>query len=155
MSDERAKSLWARTYQVGLVVRDVELAARFYERIGIGPFTDGPSAVATERRIYGKLEPDAVVKGLITKIGSFELELLQPVSGASIQAEFLRTHGEGVLHLCAYTDDLDRDIATMSDLGFPVISSANLSDGGKFAYFDTRATGGVILELFQPGSDWA
>jgi 4-hydroxyphenylpyruvate dioxygenase-like putative hemolysin len=148
-------SLWDRTYQVGVVVRDLERAVSFYEAIGIGPFEEGPSGHAIDRRIYGKLEPDAEVKGLIAQMGSIEFELLQPVRGKSIQGEFLEKHGEGVVHICAHTDDLDRDVEIMTGLGFPVISSAELDDGGKFAYFDTREVGGLVLELFQPGGAWA
>ena len=156
MPDESAlrDDLWARTYQVGVVVRDIEKASGFYERLGIGPFVEGPSAHALERKIYGKDVPDAAVKGRIAQMGSVEFELLQPVSGDSIQAEFLEKHGEGVIHLCAHTDDLDRDMAKLTELGFQVISSAILADGGKFAYFDTREVGGLILELFQTGDDW-
>ncbi len=156
MADEAAlrDDLWSRTYQVGVVVRDIDKAARFYERLGIGPFVEGPSAHALERKIYGKDIRDARVKGLIAQMGSVEFELLQPVSGDTIQAEFLEKHGEGVVHLCAHTDDLDRDVADLTALGYQVISSAILADGGKFAYFDTREVGGLILELFQPGRDW-
>lgn len=155
--DERGslKGLWDRTYQVGIVVRDMEKAIDFYEAIGIGPFVEGPSAHAIDRRIYGQLEPDAEVKGRIAQMGSIEFELMQPVRGKSIQAEFLSEHGEGVVHICAYTDDLDRDIELMAERGFPVISSALFDDGGKFAYFDTREVGGLVLELFQTGETWA
>jgi len=77
--------------------------------------------------------------------------LLQPVAGKGIQAEFLERHGEGVVHLCAYTDDIDRDIADLTGLGHEVISYGEVSDGGRFAYFETREVGGLVLELFQPG----
>jgi 4-hydroxyphenylpyruvate dioxygenase-like putative hemolysin len=147
--------MWARAYQVGVVVRDLDKAVAFYESVGIGPFEEGPSAHAVDRRIYGQLEPDAEVRGVITRIGDFEFELLQPVSGHSIQQEFLDKHGEGVVHICAHTDNLDRDIKTMTERGFAVISSAHLEDGGRFAYFDTREYGGVIFELFEPGGSWS
>jgi methylmalonyl-CoA/ethylmalonyl-CoA epimerase len=147
--------LWDRAYQVGVVVRDMDRAVAFYEALGIGPFVEGPSAHAIDRRIYGELQPDIEVRGLIAQIGSIEFELLQPVRGPSIQAEFLEEHGEGIVHICAYTDDLDADVEKMEAAGFPVISSADLSDGGKFAYFDTREVGGLVLELFQTGDDWS
>ena len=146
--------LWDRAYQVGVVVRDMDRAVAFYEALGIGPFEEGPSAHALDRRIYGRQEPDAKVKGLIAQIGSIEFELMQPVEGTSIQGEFLEKHGEGIVHICAFTDDLDRDVAKMEAAGFPVISSAILDDGGKFAYFDTREVGGLVLELFQTGENW-
>jgi methylmalonyl-CoA/ethylmalonyl-CoA epimerase len=145
---------WNRVYQVAIVVRDIEKAVKFYESLGIGPFMEGPSASAVERRIYGKLEPDTVVEGRISRLGSIEIELLQPVKGKSVQQEFLDTRGEGVIHICAYTDDLETDIKEMAEKGFEVISYARFDDGGKCAYFDTRKVGGLILELFQPGVHW-
>jgi len=148
------EDLWSRTYQVGVVVRDIDRAVEFYERLGVGPFVEGPSAHTLERKIYGQDAPDVKVKGLITQMGPIEFELLQPVAGRGIQAEFLEKHGEGVVHLCAHTDDLDRDVADLTGLGYRVISSGLLDDGGKFAYFDTREVGGLVLELFQTGKKW-
>lgn len=155
MSEQSApRSMWARTYQVGVVVRDIERARRFYERLGIGPFVEGPSAAAFDRRINGRPAPDAAIRGLTAPMGGLEFELLQPLRGETLQSEFLRTKGEGVIHLCAYTDDLERDSATLLTFGIRPISSARLADGGTFAYFDTREVGGLILELFQPGTTW-
>jgi len=85
--------LWSRTYQIGVVVRDIEKAAAFYERLGVGPFTEGPSGHTLVRKIYGEDAPDVAVKGLITQMGSVEFELLQPVAGKGIQAEVLERHG--------------------------------------------------------------
>lgn len=157
MGDEAGSlaGIWDGAYQVGIVVRDMDRAISFYEALGIGPFVEGPSAHAIDRRIYGTLESEAEVKGRIAQMGKIEFELMQPVSGKSIQAEFLAEHGEGIVHICAYTDDLARDIERMAAKGFPVISSAEFDDGGKFAYFDTREVGGLVLELFQTGDNWA
>ena len=146
--------LWDRTYQIGVVVRDMDRAKAFYERIGVGPFVEGPSAHTLERRIYGEIAPDAQVRGAITQMGNIEFELMEPVAGRTIQSDFLEQHGEGVVHLCAHTDDLDRDIKELTDLGYEVISEGRIEDGGHFAYFDTREVGGLVLELFQPGSAW-
>jgi len=154
-NEERARpDLWDRAYQIGVVVRDMDRAKSFYERLGIGPFVEGPSAHTLERRIYGELEPDAQVRGAIAQMGNIEFELLEPVAGRTIQGEFLERHGEGVVHICAYTDDLDRDIAELTGLGYEVISEGRIEDGGHFAYFDTREIGGLVLELYQTGTAW-
>jgi catechol 2,3-dioxygenase-like lactoylglutathione lyase family enzyme len=155
--DEQTRTLqdiWKRSYQVAVVVRDIDAATEFYERLGIGPFEEGPSAHTLERRIYGEDALDAEVRGRTAMMGAIELELLEPVAGRTVQGDFLEKHGEGVIHICAHTDDLDRDIAVMEELGIGVISYGVISDGGKFAYFDTRAVGGLILELAQPGLRW-
>jgi methylmalonyl-CoA/ethylmalonyl-CoA epimerase len=156
MSDETTArpGLWDRTYQVGVVVRDLDEAVAFYERLGIGPFVEGPSAHTVERRIYGESSTEAQVKGRLAQMGNIEFELLQPVSGRTVQGDFLEEHGEGVVHICAHTDNLERDTAELTGLGYQVISEGKLSDGGSFAYFDTRAVGGLILELFETGSSW-
>jgi methylmalonyl-CoA/ethylmalonyl-CoA epimerase len=142
---------FSRAYQVGVVVRDMDRAVEFYESLGIGPFVEGPSSVATDRKIYGK-PADVKVRGTIAQMGQIEFELLQPVAGESIQKEFLDNKGEGVIHICSRVDNIDREVAKLAEKGFSVISSGRLSDGGQFAYIDTREVGGVILELFQPGA---
>jgi len=156
MSNERTarSGIWDRAYQVGVVVRDLDQAVAFYERLGIGPFEEGPSAHTVERKIYGEPSTDAKVEGRLAQMGNIEFELLQPVSGRTVQGDFLEEHGEGVVHICAHTDDLERDIEELTELGYEVISEGKLSDGGRFAYFDTRAVGGLILELFETGSSW-
>lgn len=142
---------WSKTYQLGIVVSDIEAAREHYERAGIGPFAEGPSRQALDRKVYGKPAPDVVVRGLLAKMGPIELELLQPVAGDSIQQEALSDRGEHALHLCAHTENFERDAESMISAGFTVISEGRFDDGGKFAYFDTRAIGGLILELFQSG----
>ena len=156
MSDEKSarSGIWDRAYQVGVVVRDLDQAVAFYERLGIGPFEEGPSAHTIERKIYGEPSTDAKVEGRLAQMGNIEFELLQPVSGRTVQGDFLEEHGEGVVHICAHTDDLERDVEELTALGYEVISEGKLSDGARFAYFDTRAVGGLILELFETGSSW-
>jgi len=146
--------LWDRTYQVGVAVRDLDQAISFYERLGIGPFVEGPSAHSVMRKVYGEDAPDTRVSGKIAQMGNIEFELLSPVAGRSVQGDFIEEHGEGIVHICGYTDDLDSDIEEMARLGFEIISQGEFDDGGKFAYFDTREVGGVVLELFQTGSSW-
>ncbi|MGO1850804.1 VOC family protein [Microbacterium sp.] len=139
---------WDRIYQIGVVVADLDDAIAHYAKAGIGPFHEGPSAAATDRRVHG-LPSDAVVRGACVQLGPIELELLQPVNGDSFQDEMLKEKGEHALHVCAYTDDLDADTAEMAEAGFPVVSEGNLADGGRFAYYDTRAVGGLILERHE------
>src|SRR5680860_657932 len=95
-SEEQARpDLWNRTYQIGVVVRDLDQAKAFYERLGIGPFSEGPSGHTLERSIYGEPAPEAQVRGATAPMGDIEFELLEPVAGRTIQSEFLERHGEG------------------------------------------------------------
>lgn len=148
-------SPWEGTYQIGIVVRDLDEAVEHYERMGIGPFSDGPSASTVHREVFGSPAPSTRVRGKVAQMGPIEFELLSPVSGPSVQGEALDVRGEHALHLCAYTDDLDAEIERMTGAGFPVISYGELDDGGRFAYFDTRQVGGLILEYFQRGTKYS
>ena len=156
MNNEKSarSDIWDRAYQVGVVVRDLDEAKAFYERLGVGPFVEGPSAHTVERKIYGEPSADAAVRGAIAQMGNIEFELLQPVTGRTVQGDFLEKRGEGVVHICGYSDDIDRDIAELTGLGYKIISEGRIEDGGRFAYFDTRRVGGLVLELYQPGSTW-
>ena len=154
MTDKETEtSPFSRAYQVGIVVRDMDKAIEFYESLGIGPFHEGPSAIAIDRKVYGK-PADVKIRGAITQLGQIEFELFEPIEGESIQKEFLDTKGEGVVHIGSYVDDIDSEVAKLVEKGFEVISSGGISDGGKFAYIDTRSIGGVVLELFQAGTTW-
>lgn len=147
-----SQSPWAGTYQIGLVVHDLEAAVAHFERMGIGPFTEGPSASTVRREVHGVQSPGTRVRGKLARMGAFELELMEPVAGPSVQGEALKARGEHALHLCAHVDDLDAQIQRMTSAGFSVISYGEFDDGGRFAYFDTRAIGGLIMECFQPGT---
>lgn len=144
---------WKGAYQLGIVVRDLEAAKDHFGRAGVGPFEEGESARIVERRVRGRSVDDVKVRGAAAKMGAVEFELLQPVSGGGVPAEMLAERGEGAVHLCAYTDDLRGESAEMQAAGFPVISSGVLADGGRFAFFDTRAIGGLMLGLYEPGTD--
>ena len=90
MSEEGArKGLWDRTYQVGVAVRDLDQAIEFYERLGIGPFVEGPSAHSVMRKVYGEDAPDTRVAGKIAQMGNIEFELLSPIAGRSVQGDFI------------------------------------------------------------------
>ena len=65
------------------------------------------------------------------------LELVQPLSGESIQKEFVDF----------FVDDLAADTAKLVGKGCRAVSSGRTTGGGAFAYFDTNGVGGIIFEL--------
>ena len=89
--------------QIGAVVADLEQSMKTLTTVfGIGPFrvTDWPPAGRTgiERYYYG-LPGDFTARMAFAELGPVELELIQPVSGQSIWADFLATHGPGIHHI--------------------------------------------------------
>ena len=80
-------------------------------------------------------------------MGPIGLELVQPVSGESIQKEYLERHGEGINHIAFVVDDIEEATSMMVEARFKVISCSKNEGGGGMAYFDTDRVGGVQIEL--------
>ena len=135
--------------QVGVVVRDIDKAVEYYSTFGIGPFE--PLNVSRfDRTVYGK-PADENYKNIVrvTQIGPVQLELVQPVSGESVQRDFLENRGEGVNHLGFFVDDLDKEVSKLVGKGFKVVNSVKYVGGGGIAYIDSDKIGGLMFELIQ------
>ena len=147
--EAKERSPFARFCQIGVIVRDMDEAVKFYKSLGIGPFesTKGPAPIF-DRQVYGKTAPEVKNRISTAQMGPVQLELVQPVSGKSLQMEFLERHGEGVNHLAFLVESLDAEVAELVQKGFRVISSGRTARNA-FAYLDTDKIGGVIFELIQ------
>jgi 4-hydroxyphenylpyruvate dioxygenase-like putative hemolysin len=84
--------------------------------------------------------------------GATQLELIQPLTDNNIYAEQLARRGEGLHHVGVFVPSLDAGIAEAEREGFSVLQSGRgygrLGDGG-FAYLDTEAQVGMIVELIE------
>ena len=84
--------------------------------------------------------------------GELQLELIQPVSGPTIHAEFLEAHGPGLHHVCFDVEDLDAACASAEAAGLPVLMRGAMMDGEiEFAYVDGSAAGAPYVELARVG----
>lgn len=151
----KRNSPFSTVCQIGVIVRDMDQAVRYYEALGIGPFESpkGPAPIV-DRRVYGKPAPDVKNRISIAQVGGVQFELVQPLSGESVQKEFLENHGEGIDHLGFLVGDVEQEVAKLVEQGFRVISSGKTTSGGVFAYLDTDKVGGIVFELIQlpPGN---
>ena len=151
---QQEASPFSSVCQIGVIVRDLDEAVRHYEALGIGPFesTQGAAPIV-DRQVYGKPAPDVKNRIGITRMGTVEMELVQPISGKSVQREFLEKHGEGINHLGFRVGDIEAETARLVAKGFRVISSGRTTAGGAFVYLDTDKVGGIVFELIQPPRD--
>lgn len=84
--------------------------------------------------------------------GDLQLELIQPVSGPSVHAEFLEAHGPGLHHVCFDVEDLDAALVAAERAGLPVLMRGAMMDGEiEFAYVDGSAAGAPYVELARVG----
>ena len=143
-------------HHMAVVVRDMDKAVEYYQSLGIATFQPEfmlDSSTYTDYKVYGKT-PDSIDKTRMrfVQIGSFQLELVQPLEGEPIYKEFLKSKGEGIHHIAYIVDDLEGETAKLAKKDIPVITRVYRgSTGAGFAYFDIRKVGNVIIELIQRG----
>lgn len=105
--------------QVAWVVRDIAEAERFFvETMGVSRsmHMDNLAARDTEGTYLGK-PGDWVCNLPIAHAGDTQIELIQPVSGASIYQESLDRHGDAVQHVAYWLNEADHDAAAESEVG--------------------------------------
>ena len=136
--------------QIGLVVRDIERTAKVYadlfgmdmpaititdpEEIAHTKFRDTPSSARAKLAFF--------------KMGPISLELIEPVGGPSTWKEFLDEHGEGVHHIAFRIEGMERVLTFLEGRGISVVQRGDYT-GGRYAYTDSAASLGVILELLE------
>lgn len=146
-----------RIGQLGIVVRDIKASMEHYwHALGIGPWKAYTNSAPPLRNVtyYGR--PAAYrVRVALAQTESVVVELIEYLEGDSIHRDFLATHGEGVEHVGIYVPDLDAAMARLRSQDLTVLQSAEglgASGDGRYAYLDTRAALGTVLELIQAPS---
>ena len=125
----------ARLAHVGVAVRDLDDAARFYrEVLGIQPHAP-------------QVADGATIVGLT--LGGAEVELLTAQDAESPIGKFLATRGPGIHHLCFRVPDLEAALARCRAAGFRLIDEVPRpgADGRRVAFVHPKATAGILLEL--------
>ena len=101
-SAQSPQEMFGSFVQIGVVVGDLDQSmAHLSEIFGIGPFrvTDWPPAGREMNRVYYGEPGDFTARMAFAELGPIELELIQPLTGRSIWADFLAQHGPGIHHI--------------------------------------------------------
>lgn len=146
-----------RVRQIGIVVRSAPRAVEYYSKtFGIGPWFR--PKLSDQKHYLGGDRPARFDLDLaIAFSGKIQYEIIEHKGGdRNIYCDHLDTRGEGVHHLGFYVNDFDRRLAVLKERGVGVLQSGELSSGGsaggsvtRYAYLDTAAIGGVILEIIE------
>ena len=153
-------------YQVSIIVRDLHRTAEHYrELLGVGPWqvVSIDDSIFEESTYRGRPVKHRFDLALAMS-GPMQIELIQPIEGETIYADFLREHGEGVHHLGHIrVDDLDEAVRAFEQRGAPCIQSGRSRLGAGYAYMDTVGSLGFVTEILKgrdgpppgyPGSLW-
>ena len=142
-------------FQIAFVVRDLERAAREFDRkLSAGPWRGWVFGPQGQGREYRGL-PAAWTLRLALNERSPQYELIQPLDGPSIHGEWLEEHGEGFHHVGYVVRSLAQTTAEMEAAGHPAIArihSFGAAGDGAAAYYDTADTLGFLVEAVEPPS---
>lgn len=93
---------------------------------------------------------DFVADISLSYAGDLQLELIAPVRGESIYAEFLESHGAGLHHICVAVPDADAFEAALDDAaaaGAPVVTRGVMPGGMHFGYVSGADAGVPFVEI--------
>lgn len=141
-----------RMVQVGIVVADVEAAARAWSQLLGQPM---PEIRITDefdfaQTTYEGAPSRARARMAFLNVGQLDIELLEPVGEPSTWKDQLQRHGSSLHHIAFDIAGMDEKRAYLDGEGIRLIQRGEFV-GGRYAYFDTQARLGAILELLERG----
>jgi methylmalonyl-CoA/ethylmalonyl-CoA epimerase len=142
-------------FQIAFVVADLERATREFDtRLAAGPWRGwifGPQGQG--REYHGR--PAEWSLRLALNNRSPQYELIEPLDGPSIHADWLNDRGEGFHHVGYVVASLAQTTAEMEATGHPPIASIRsfgAAGDGAAAYYDTSEALGFLVEAVEPPS---
>ena len=137
--------------QICWVTEDVAATEEYLSaHFEVGPWTRLPDIrfAPEDCVLHGEPADFVVHVSLAYDAGGMQLEVIQPVSGDSIYAEFLQTSKPGLHHLCFEVEDMDAALAAAAERGVAVAQSGSMMAGEmRFAYLDGAHVGVPYVEL--------
>jgi methylmalonyl-CoA/ethylmalonyl-CoA epimerase len=128
-----------KVHHVGVVVRDIEQAMRFWR--------DTLGLPLHELRVMN----DQGVKAALLSVGDAEVELLEPIVEDNGVARYLQRKGEGLHHICFQSNDVERDLLALKAKGTELIDQqTRIGLAGRICFLHPSAMDGALVELCQP-----
>ena len=134
--------------QMAYTVPDLDAAVRYWTDVmRVGPFFLLDSSMIEDAHYRGSPTHVQLRAGLAWS-GTMCIELIEQTNAApSVYAELIAAHGHGFHHVALATRDIDADIARFEAQGAPAAFTGRVIVGDRFAYMDTTAALGAMVEL--------
>ncbi len=94
--------------------------------------------------------PSSKSKVAFLPVGDSDVELVFPTADDAPVSKFIAEKGGGMHHLCVEVDDISAMLAHLKEKGVRLIDEEpKVLPGRKMAFIHPKATGGVLLELYE------
>ncbi len=146
-----------KIWQNAWVVPDVEAAAMNWVRnFGVGPFfvTEYGDDLLKDLNYRGS--PGSLnILVAVSHAGPIQIELIQRLDDQPTPYSDTVAKGETAFHhVAVWSDDIDADIAHYEQQGAPMAITGRVVDSVRFAYADTHAALGSMVEIVERSSDF-
>lgn len=141
--------IFGNVRQNGYVVRDIEAAMKHWvEVMGVGPWFYIEDVKTDWFKCRG-VDSDVKMSIALANSGDLQIELIQQRNDApSLYKEFLDAGHEGLQHMSYWTQDYQELYDKALSLDYVVGHEGSIGgEKGRFAYFDTQAHPGTIIEI--------
>ena len=143
--------------EIAIVTGDHKRTMEGLCRLGIGPWqvhTFSPENT-TNQTYRGKPSP-FTMKVCFAHLSTMIWELIEPVSGSTIFAEFLERHGEGIHHVAFDCNNIpfEQRITEFERRGFQLVQSGSWMGKNHLAFFETEDATTTCLETYSFPDDW-
>jgi hypothetical protein len=144
--------LFGPIVQNAFVVCNIESAVDHWSRkVGVGPFYL-LEHIAFGRVYFRGAPLNIDLSVAIAQWGEIQIELIQQHDASpSIYTEFAARHGEGLQHVGVLTASLDEHLERVKSLGIEPVQWGATANGMRFAYLNTDAQPGGMIELIENG----
>jgi methylmalonyl-CoA/ethylmalonyl-CoA epimerase len=143
--------------QVCVVTRDYRKIIAGMLSTGIGPWTVFTFSPETCTDLTYRGRPVAyAAKICLARAAGVNWEVIQPISGPNIYADFLENNGEGVQHLLFDCNGVSwaEKTAAFEAAGYSCTQSGRWLGRLTFAYYGTEAATGTAFEIVDMPPDW-
>ena len=138
-----------KIHQICFVTNDLENTQRFlHDHMGTGRFRVFEDIRFRDLTYRGK-PADFRLDLSLAYAGDTQFEVIQPLEGPSLYTEFLDSRGPGLHHLGFLVEDFDAAARTYEANGYQAAQSGTFGAATRFAYYDTEARCGAIMELIE------
>ena len=141
--------IFGQVKQNGYVVKDIERAMDHWVKVmGVGPWYYVKNVNTDYFRHRGQ-DSSVQMSIALANSGDLQIELIQQLNDApSMYKEFLDAGHEGLQHMSYWSMEYAELYDKVLSLGYVLGQEGQIGgDRGKFAYFDTQAHPGTVIEI--------
>ena len=138
--------------KIGIVVHDATKTARSYsELFDLDPWSIYDLAPDLTQWQDKPLEETSFdLRIAANTLGGMRIELIQPTSCLGSYHEFLKTHGEGIHHLCfLLSEEYDQIVSTIKSRGISIDMQGFVPGSHRFMQFGSQEELGLTFEICQ------